>query len=214
MERVAIILRKSHAINRFREIILRAFQEPDLNELLLCSGFFQDRTNYQASACFAASAPNLPCQKQLTSVGLYNMMWRSDYDSFISGLRSITCPCGRPVNVEKRRVKKYHWHAKVFIAKKHSIPVLGIIGSSNITSRAFGTSAQWNYEADVVLWNDGDSVASSIISGVLGSLDDNDPFSVVVSDYASEDPLNRGLSLEQRLLDLHRQIIDVSEVVE
>jgi hypothetical protein len=214
MERVAIILRKAQAINRFREIILRSFQEPRLNDIILCSGFFQDRSNYQASGCFAKAAPYLPCVKKVTSIGLYNAIWRKDYDAFTNGLRSIKCPCGKPINVEKRRVARDHWHAKVFIASESNRPALGIIGSSNITNRAFGPSAHWNYEADVVLWNAGSSVASAIVGGVLEGFDDNNPFSVVVSDYSADDPINRGLSLEARLSALREEIIDASEAVE
>lgn len=214
MERVAIILRKAHAINRFREIILRSFQEPKLNNILICSGFFQDRANYQASACFVASAPHLPCTKNLISVGLYNAIWRKDYDAFTKGLRSIKCACGKPMNLEKRRVSKYHWHAKVFIASEDDRPLLGIIGSSNITNRAFGPSKQWNYEVDVVLWNSQDTIVNAIVSGALGGLDDDNPFGVVVSDYAADDSLNSGLSLEARLIALREEIINVSDIAE
>ena len=214
MERVAIILRKAHAVNRFREIILRSFQENDLNDILICSGFFQDRANYQASACFAASAPSFPCTKKLVSVGLYNAIWRKDYDAFTKGIRSIICGCGIPINLEKRRVSKDHWHAKVFIASEGDRPVLGIIGSSNITNRAFGQSKQWNYEADVVLWNSQHTIANAIVTGALGRSDDDNPFGVVVSNYATDDPLNRGLTLEERLVRLRQEIIDVSVRVE
>ena len=214
MGRVAIILRKAHAVNRFREIILSSFQEPRLNNILLCSGFFQDRANYQASACFKASAPHFPCEKNLTTVGLYNAIWRKDYDTFTNSLRSIKCQCGQPINVQKRRVSRYRWHAKVFIASENDRPMIGIIGSSNITNRAFGPSTQWNYEADVVLWSAKDPTANAIVRGAIDRVEDNNPFGVVVSDYAADDPLNRGLSLEERLIALREEVLNISDAVE
>ena len=214
MERVAVVLRKSHAVNRFREIILRSFQAQGFSDLLLCSGFFQGRPAYNASSCFGSASPQYPCLKRVTTVGLYNAIWRSDYDAFTAGLAQLKCPCGMPLRVTKRRIKRDHWHAKVFIASDNRTPHLGIIGSSNMTSRAFGPGPQWNYEADVVLWNDSHAPSQAVMAGALEAVQDDTPFSIIVSDYAADDRLNRGLSLEQRLRQLESEIIDLSDVTE
>jgi HKD family nuclease len=50
------------------------------------------------------------------------------------------------------RIPRMGWHAKVFLAKSAGNPVLAVIGSSNITRRAFGEFPQFNYECDVVMW--------------------------------------------------------------
>ena len=93
-----------------------------------------------------------------------NGIWKGDFDSFVLGLRTFDCPCcGKPLNVQKRRIKRYHWHAKIFLASNSQGPQLGIIGSSNITSRAFGLTEAWNFEADVILWNNINPTAKQVM---------------------------------------------------
>lgn len=214
LEKVAIILRKSKAENRFREIILQSFQSNAFSALTICSGFFQERGTYFASSCFAARPPKWPCRKQVTTVGVYNGIWKRDFDSFAVGLGSIACSCGKSLPVTKRRVRGYHWHAKVFIASDANGPQLGVIGSSNITSRAFGIAKAWNFEADAVLWNEAHPGASKVIDAALAVDQDSDPGAIIVSVYDRNDPRNRGLSLQERLGQLLADIDGVSDVVE
>ncbi len=154
MEKIAIVLRKSETENKFREVILGAFKQDGFVDIHICSGFFQERGKYFASNCFIANAAKISCKRNVNTVGVYNGIWKGDFDSFVAGLRKIKCSCGTPLNVIKRKIKRYHWHAKIFIASDSNGPQLGVIGSSNITSRAFGLTTAWNFEADVILWND------------------------------------------------------------
>jgi phosphatidylserine/phosphatidylglycerophosphate/cardiolipin synthase-like enzyme len=215
MERVAIILRKSSAINRFRRIILDCFASDEFDEHLLCSGFFQERGKYFASSCFATSTPKHPCHKSITVVGVYNKIWSGDFDKFIIGLRNIKCSCGNPLKVRRRKVLRYHWHAKVFVAFKKGAPLIGIIGSSNITGRAFGLLKDWNYEADVVLWNDAHATSKQIIDSALEVTEEDSPaFGVIVSNYAADDPANRGLTMQEKLIKLIEEINQASTEIE
>lgn len=215
MERVAIILRKAEVPNRFRKIVLGCFESNDFNENLICSGFFQERGKYFASTCFAAAAPCFPCSKKVTLVGVYNKAWSGDFDTFALGLSGIRCGCGTPVTVVKRKMRRYHWHAKVFVASKNGEPAVAVIGSSNITARAFGIRKDWNYEADVVLWDDSNNAAQAIVRGALESADtDSEGFGIIVSDYSSNDPINRGLTMQQKLRRLFTEIQESSDVVE
>lgn len=215
MERVAIILRKSQVVNRFRSILLGCFSNDNLDEHLICSGFFQERGKYFASNCFIASAPKFPCNKKVSLVGVYNKIWSGDFDNFAIGLSTIGCSCGSQIQVIKRKIKRYHWHAKVYVASKSGIPVVGIIGSSNITVRAFGIRQDWNYEADVVLWNADDPDANAIVLSALESREGNeDGFGIIVSNYASDDPINRGLTMEEKLKSLINDINMFSEIIE
>lgn len=215
MERIAIILRKSEAPNRFREIILGCFSSDAFDQHLICSGFFQERGKYSASNCFALSAPRHVCFKEITVVGMYSGIWSVDFDSFTKSLRGILCGGLTPLIVHKRKLRRYRWHAKVFVTTKNGKPVLGIIGSSNMTVRAFGNRKSWNYEADVVMWDDSDSEASRIVRGAL-EIDgrDQEGFDIVVSDYAINDRLNRGLTMQQKLGQLAEEIKSISEAIE
>jgi phosphatidylserine/phosphatidylglycerophosphate/cardiolipin synthase-like enzyme len=215
MERVAIILRKSSAINRFRTIILDCFASDEFDEHLLCSGFFQERGKYFASRCFAASAPRHPHHKLVTVVGVYNKIWSGDFDKFVLGLRGIKCGCGTPVHVRRRKIRRYHWHAKVFVAFKGGEPMIGIIGSSNITGRAFGLLKDWNYEADVILWNDAHATSKMVVDRALEVIEEESPgFGVIVSNYASDEPTNGGLTMREKLIRVVEEIHRISTEIE
>ena len=115
----------------------------------------------------------------------------------------------------KRKVSRYHWHAKVFVASKDGEPVVAVIGSSNITARAFGIRKDWNYEADVVLWDDANKAAQAIVRGALAPADtDSEGFGIIVSDYSSNDPINRGLTMREKLRRLLTEIQEASDVIE
>tara|TARA_B100001750_G_scaffold196569_1_gene168805 strand:+ start:92 stop:766 length:675 start_codon:yes stop_codon:yes gene_type:complete len=214
MEKVAIFLRKSEAENRFRQVILGSFNVHDFSEIMICSGFFQERGKYYASDCFKSAAPLLVCHRKVSVVGVYNGIWKGDFDRFSSEIGQIKCPCGVSMHVAKRRIKRYHWHAKIFIASDDDGPQLGVIGSSNITSRAFGITKSWNFEADAILWNSANPAADAVMGEIFESVTDNNASSVIVSNYAIEDKVNQGFSLRKRLQDLVAEIEEMSEIVE
>lgn len=198
---VSILLRKSHAINRFRQIILNSINNDHFDEFLVCSGFFQENKHYSASSSFVFTRSS-SCT--VTTVGVYNWLWKAQYDSFVTELRKKTIPSGAPITISALRIPRFHWHAKIFIAKRGGAALLGIIGSSNITKRAFGLDKSFNYECDVVLWFDTDSTISSVVRGALEGL--QNPAEVILAKYDPEDPVNSGLTLPQRLLDLEKEI--------
>lgn len=101
--------------------------------------------------------------------------------------------------------------AQKYMLLQNGVPVLGIIGSSNISVRAFGIRKDWNYEADVVLWNSCDLDANKIVQSALESREGNeDGFGIIVSNYASDDLINRGLTIEKKLLRLIDEINESS----
>lgn len=214
MEKVAIFLRQAEAINHFRTVILRSFERDEFDQLHICSGFFQERGTFSASRDLAGSSPTCPCLKKVTAVGVYNGMWKPDFDQFVMGLKAIQCCCGIPLSVEKRRTKRYHWHAKIFIASEGDAPRLGIVGSSNMTRNAFGNSGSWNYEADVVLWDSSSTAANQVMANVLEGISNDSPHSIIVTSYNAEEPSNGNLSLQDRLRFLRDEIDDQSNIVE
>lgn len=214
MEKVAIFLRQSEAVNRFRDVILRCFERKEFDQLYVCSGFFQERGKFSASGSIAESAPTWPCLKKVTVIGVYSGMWKPDFDEFVDRLEKIKCPCGKSLIVEKRRTKRYHWHAKVFIACENGNPALGIVGSSNMTRNAFGVSTPWNYEADVVLWDASSKAANAVMVGILENVTNDFPQSIMVTTYNAEEQHNGNLSLRDRLEFLLGEINEQSDIVE
>jgi hypothetical protein len=211
MNKIAILLRKSENPNRFREIILACFKDPAFDDLLLCSGFFQERGKYSASACFAASSSGLSRNKSMTLVGVYNGLWSPDFKLFADKLSAIHTPAGVSVTVTRRRARRFRWHAKVFVANDGLDPKVAVIGSSNMTVRAFGLRSDWNYEADVVIWDDKHKAANTLVSEVLQNDGDVGRASIIVSDYATSDKLNSGMGLKEKVESLVEEVLETSD---
>lgn len=81
----------------------------------------------------------------------------------------------------QKRIPSMGWHAKVFLAKRAGVPLVGIIGSSNITRRAFGELNDFNYECDVVIWDESVSAIDGAIEAAIG--DGQDVQDVIVTTY-------------------------------
>lgn len=162
-------------------------------------------------------APLFPCAKAITTVGVYNGLWRPQYNAFATALSGIKCWCGHGPNVHKIvKPLRNKWHAKVFIGKTNGRPSIGIIGSSNITRPAFGQNQQWNSEVDVILWDSSVHSVSKIIDAVLGAEFSEQPADdrqrspsneIFVADYAPDDRRNRGESIADRLDRLWNELV-------
>jgi hypothetical protein len=152
MHRVAIFLRSTGNVNRFRRAILNALRTDLVDEVLVCSGFFQDDKN---------------TLRERTST------WIS---------RGSCSP----------------------LAKHAKRPLVGIIGSSDITRRAFGELQDFNYECDVVMWEESVQQIDAAMNAAIGDL--GDISDVIVTNYDVEHRANRR-PLAHRLLALEAEIL-------
>ena len=203
MKRVAIFLRKE-VINKFRRAIIETLKSSEVDEALLCSGFFQDLPNYQAGYDFDVFKYRSSAPLKLTVMGIYAYSWKQQYVGFFNVLKSVNSSHG--FSAHQRKMKGMRWHAKVFIAKRNSQPVVAIIGSSNITSKAFGEFKSFNYECDVVFWDETNSNINRIIESVIG----DETSGVFVTNYDETHRANL-LPLKERLLELEKEIMGRSE---
>lgn len=203
MKRIAIFLRDSGSVNRFRRAILATLRVDAVNEGLLCSGFFQDDPKFSAGAEFDLISHRQCSQLCLTTVGLYSYSWKNQYSSFGKQLATANaCQC---FSVKQKRIPGMGWHAKVFIAKAAGKPVAGVIGSSNITRRAFGEFRAFNRECDVVMWDETVPQIQSAIEDAIGN--PGDASDVLVANYDENHRANRR-SLADRLLSLEAEILE------
>lgn len=202
MRRVAIILRNTGSVNRFRRTILGALRLTVVDEALVCSGFFQDDRKYSAGSDFDVMSHRSGAPLCLTTLGLYSYSWKAQYATFFSQLQAAN-PHPSFTALQKR-VPSMGWHAKVFIAKQAGRPLVGVIGSSNITRKAFAELSDFNYECDVLFWEESISVVDIAMSAALG--DSGDISGVIVTNYDDNHPANR-VPLADRLLALEAQIL-------
>lgn len=202
MRRVAIFLRKTGSINKFRAAILGALRTDLVDNALLCSGFFQDDGKYSAGSDFDLISHRNCNPLKVTTLGLYSYSWKAQYANFFAQLQAQNkCMCFSAV---QKRIPSMGWHAKVFLAKQGHIPLVGIIGSSNITRRAFGLHKDFNYECDVVFWDESVPEINQAISAAIG--DPGDVSDVIVTNYDDAHPANRK-PLQARLSALEAEIL-------
>lgn len=197
--KVVIFLRKNLPINRFRDLLISSIGSGKGNRVLLCSGFFQE--NYKSSSYRATLEPRfidalVKNKISLTTVGIHNNTWLPSYKAFITNLKKAK------VNVFAKHLSALKWHAKVFILFKDDTPLFGIIGSSNITRRAFSTEKDFNYECDVVLATNKMQAELNLFTDTI-----NDPSEIIISDYNIEE--NKGITIEDRLMDLEKEIMSI-----
>lgn len=208
-QKVAILLRRTASINRFRDIFEGCLKTLCIDRAVISSGFFRENTGFNASHLFDLTPIRCANPLELVFVGVYDYRAKPAFNTFVSNVQNSNCPfC---VKVFKRMPKGLRWHAKTFIGSVNSKPRIGIIGSSNLTARAAGTSTPFNYEADVVLWYDDDKEINAIISGQLANID-NGSHEVIVTPY-EQGGLNGNLSLENRLKNLEDEIISSSNLM-
>lgn len=209
MRRIAIFLRKTGAVNKFRRAILNTLRTDVVDEALVCSGFFQDDGSYSAGAEFDLISHRKCTPLKVTTLGLYSYSWKAEYATFFAQLKAKN-PCFCFTAVQKR-IPSMGWHAKVFLAKRGGLPVVGIIGSSNITSRAFGELKKFNYECDVVMWDETVSEIDAAVSAAIGDV--GDISDVIVSNYDDNHDANR-TPLRDRLVALEQEILSKAVDVE
>lgn len=204
MKRVAIFLRKD-IYNKFRRTILETLSSAAVDEALLCSGFFQDTTNYRAGFDFDVFRHRCSTPLTLTIMGLYSYSWKQQFMTFSQAVKRVNnYPNFR---VYQKRMRGMKWHAKIFIAKENGRPVVAIIGSSNITSKAFGEFKSFNYESDVVFWDEKNPTIDRILESIIG--DGPESRGVIVTNYDESHRANK-TPLAERILKLEQEIFDMS----
>lgn len=204
---IAIILRKKHNINRFRDLMIGVIKSGCGDSALLCSGFFQELKPlrgggvdpYQVSQQEQFAQEIAQSKMEFITVGIHNNTWKTPYQNF----RDSMVNAG--VNLTAYYKSGLRWHAKVFILSRESSSIFGIIGSSNMTKNAFGVEKQFNHECDVVLWMDKEKKIDPIVESFFEQ--QNIASGEVIRGIYDNDR-NNGLTIEQRLNNLKNEILE------
>lgn len=206
-QRLAIFLRKNHTPNHFRNVLLGWLGQPQTTRSIICSGFFQENNAYKAAKDFDFTATAHNQSLKIQFVGVYPS-WSSEFRDFVKSVRKVNSAI-LSITIDGRRISKLPWHAKVAICYLNGRPRAAIIGSSNITSRAFGMNSTFNCEADVMLWYKDDQEYDGVINSHLEIIDD--PLEVIISAYNPHFPgrINRRISIERRLELLAQEIMNL-----
>lgn len=196
---VAIFLRTQACRNYFRDLILKLIDSKIGNDIILCSGFFQEqhgKSLYKISTEGDLATRLHRSNVSISVLGIYNNMWLQSYIYFVSSLR------GAGVKVNAYKTSNLRWHAKLFIFKRNNSPLLAIIGSSNMTRPAFGLShTLFNYECDVVLWDSNHVALNKFITNFFQESEGKQD--IVLSEYDSS---FSGLSIPDILKRLENEL--------
>jgi hypothetical protein len=198
-----IFLRKRFNVNKFRDIMLSSIATGHGNQVLLCSGFFQENfktSSYQVSQESSFDQVLLKHSIELTTVGIHNNSWLQSYKNFRDNLNASG------VNIIAKYATKFHWHAKIYILKLDGRPIFGILGSSNMTRNAFSTTNPFNFESDVIMWLDEFEKFNDIYKQVSTELSE---FSEEIINVDYDPNKNFGLTIEDRL----KQIVNDVESI-
>lgn len=200
---LVIILRKQLQVNRFRDLMINVLDTGQGDNALLCSGFFQE--NYHGYGYMASQEQNFAQvltrhNINLITVGIYHPSWKQSYLNFKYNLAAAG------VKITAKYKLGLKWHAKVFILSKGQEPIFGIVGSSNITRRAFGSMIDFNYECDVIIWPDSEKDITKLIDDFLVGIDDF--HEVIRAPYIVE--MNNGLTVQARLNEVKREILETN----
>jgi hypothetical protein len=151
---LSITLRTDRTVSHFRRNLLKLVKTPNTNRLILCSGYISEGQNYsvlQDDLLKAILASK--CSEVITIAGMFisHPVWRNRYNDFVNALRDGLNGTGISLRCHSNR--RGNWHAKIAMKLYDHQPVACIIGSSNLTTNAYGEGlARFNHEADVLMW--------------------------------------------------------------
>lgn len=197
---ITIFLRHTEKNNYFRRVILKTIASKIGDEAILCSGFFQElfkESEYQVTLDGNLSTLLTQSNIRLTTIGIHNSNWMKSYKNFVNNLKNDGVS-----HITSYYVSGFKFHAKIYIYKKENNPLLGIIGSSNMTRNAFGLSSPFNYEADVVLWDDSCEEINELMLKITKGK--SDPYDCIKMQYIPED--NQGITILDRLRELEKML--------
>jgi phosphatidylserine/phosphatidylglycerophosphate/cardiolipin synthase-like enzyme len=194
---VKIILRTDQSVNLFRDILIATACSNIGDKIMICSGFFQKRKNYSVELENNFIDRFYLTKKSIITIGIHNYTWKNDYKAFVNEFRN------KGIKIDAYLYTKYHWHSKVYLLYDKNNPILGIIGSSNMTRNAFSTSSPFNVESDVVLWIENKDI-TDIINEQLTNIEIKNVYTL---DYNNEQ--NKNITINDRLEYLHNNIMDL-----
>lgn len=148
---IKIALRKYSGQSPFRRMLNMLLTSPIGDSSILCSGYIwqPNGSHYNVLDDGLRNSLISGCQGgELTTVAgkFYPSYYEDYYRNFIQDLRL------HGVRVRAYFAPKKNWHAKIAIRLNKGTPVAALVGSSNLTSPAYGVGRKWNYEADVLIW--------------------------------------------------------------
>lgn len=181
MYKFAIFFKKGCTTEFFRNIILSTLNNNYFDKYVLCSAFFQE--NKFSTSSEVISAVNSTRTVNIDIYGLYRGTWNKQFNQFCSNMKNYYQNSSCSTNFYKFKPNS---HAKIFIARKKGLPLISIIGSSNLSAGAFAdrtSKDKWNQECDIVIWDDSDPSSKGIIQDILENVPEQLKSFIYIANY-------------------------------
>ncbi len=149
MPGVIVSIRDSDSISYFKEISTSLIQIVDPEEVIISSGYFEEKDTYKETFTrgyyFSTdknmkdqSVLNLLRNRKVILIGLHDIEKDTDFQNLYDNFKIALGYSNVTAYVKEK------WHAKAMLMRKHidgeMHTVVGIFGSSNCTRPAFGHS--------------------------------------------------------------------------
>ena len=194
---ILIALRTNSQCNFFRDVVVDTLASGVAEQAVLCSGFFQENfknSQYRASLEKGLATACAKSNVELVTIGVHNGTWKPSYINFQQNMKNAG------VNIRCLYKSRLSWHAKIFIAFRSKRPILGVIGSSNITRNAFSIGGTFNNECDVYLL----PPRSPVRHIVYAAEDRENGQKLIRSSYSPRE--NEGMTLADQIQELQDRI--------
>ncbi|WP_229614646.1 phospholipase D family protein [Pseudomonas syringae] len=153
--------------SRFRAHLNRLIRAREGDTLVLCSGYIYHSVEMAEEICQAIRAGCMPTGKVIIIAGKLGPIekrdWENQYRSFAAYLKNDLKNSG--IGLEVKQAPDRNWHAKLAFKLIKNKPIICLLGSSNLTGAAYSSPAKfWNYESDILLWDDNHFCKAPVIA--------------------------------------------------
>ncbi|WP_426349381.1 hypothetical protein ACPWSR_16825 [Alloiococcus sp. CFN-8] len=198
---VAIFLRAQKEPNNFKNVLSYIIEDDNLEKIVLVYPYYMEKkvkTNgiqgtYSILGRGLRNSILLREGYNLTTIApddSRNNDWDNSYKNFVKQLNDDIKQSGKKINYKGMILKnqKNFLHAKFTLGYKKIgkdvKPVVLLLGSSNLTNKAYDVFDDYNYETDILLW---DNIEYSFDSNVLK---DGDLKTMLIENDSYEDTMN------------------------
>ena len=153
---IRIFLRTDGNDSRFRVSLNRLIRATHGDSLVICSGYISDIDSMKQEI---SDSIKLGCKTGGTVTliagkleNINGVDWEDRYKRFAKHLKLELALTG--INLVVKTAPGRNWHAKIAFKLDGQAPVIGLMGSSNLTGPAYLAPVdKWNYESDVLMWD-------------------------------------------------------------
>lgn len=172
---IAIFFRAQRIPNNFRESLLYLIEDAELDAIVLTYPYYSEKKLNGDGEPSNYSILDRGLKERILSREKYELItiaprtidkndeedsWTKSYRNFVANLRNYIEDANKNIDYHGYFLMNENnfLHAKFCLGYKiieeKYVPVVLLLGSSNLTNKAFDEYPDYNYESDILLWDD------------------------------------------------------------